>query len=61
MPHENCTGLAANLSISPCAATQEAEVGQEECQVVKELVSKVFYKGRNLEAILINKSTKVMC
>lgn len=46
MPHENCTGLAANLSISPCAATQEAEVGQEECQVVKELVSKRILHGK---------------
>lgn len=46
MPHENCTGLTANLSLSPCTATQEAEVGQEECQVVKELVSKCILEGK---------------
>lgn len=60
MPCENCTGLAANFSLSPCTATQEAEVGQEGCQVVKELVSKCILQGKESRHLL-NKSTKVMC
>lgn len=54
MPHENCTGLAANLSLFPCTATQEAEVGQEVCEVLKELISKcILYRGRSREGTLI--------
>lgn len=40
MPREHCGEIPANLSVSPCTATQQAVVGQEESQVVKELVSK---------------------
>lgn len=40
MPRANWRELPANLSVSPCTATQQAAVGQEESQMVEELVSK---------------------
>lgn len=38
--------LTANLFISPCTATQQAEVLQENCQVVKVLVLKWFLQAK---------------
>jgi len=50
---ENCTGLAANLSLPPCTATQEARLGQEECQVVKDLVAKCILQGKESRSNII--------
>lgn len=45
--------ISSSLFLFPCTATQEAEREQEECQMVKELFSEVFYKGRSLETAFI--------